>query len=96
MEDIELAYTESPDMVAYTIGRVVMSLMDTGSAISDDMIVKSLVRIVDNGPGERVSPEMAKGALIGLWTNNNHRAARCYSAAIIARETIAQKESPES
>ena len=56
-----MAYTESPDMVAYTIGRVVMSLMDTGSAISDDMIVKSLVRIVDNGPGERVSPEMAKG-----------------------------------
>ena len=88
-----MAYNESPDMVAYTIGRVVMNLMDTGSAISDDMIVKSLVQIIDRGPGERVSPEMAKGALISLCANSNHNAARRYSAAIIARDTITRQGS---
>lgn len=55
--------TDSPDMIAFTIGQVVLHLAREGKNISAGAISLSLSEVVDGGPLGRVSPDAARSAL---------------------------------
>lgn len=58
-----MSHLQSPDMVAFTIGRVALSLMLGQKAISGDAIEGTLRNIATGRITDRVSKEMAQGAL---------------------------------
>lgn len=58
-----MSHLHSPDMVAFTIGRVALSLMQDHATISGDAIAGTLRKIAGGDITDRVSKEMAQGAL---------------------------------
>lgn len=61
-----MSHLHSPDMVAFTIGRVALSLMQGHETISGDAIEGTLRKIATGRITDRVSKEMAQGALSAL------------------------------
>lgn len=62
----DLPHTKNPDMIAFTIGRVTLRLMQSGGLVSTEEIQRTLVDVVKNGTQAGVTPEMARGALLAL------------------------------
>ncbi|MFC3570137.1 hypothetical protein [Paracoccus sp. TOH] len=58
-----MSHLQSPDMVAFTIGRVALSLVQDHETISGDAIEVALHRIAKGHITDRISKEMAQGAL---------------------------------
>ena len=61
-----MLYTNNPDMIAFTLGRVILRLARAGTPIGADTITQALIRIAGGDSTGRVSPEMAKSALAAL------------------------------
>lgn len=61
-----MPYTQNPDMVALTIGRVVLDRISQGKSASIEDIVVELQDIVAQGHKGRVSEQMAEGALAAI------------------------------
>lgn len=62
----DLPHTKNPDMIAFTLGRVTLRLMQTGKTVCIEEIQRMLVDVAKNGPQGGVTPEMARGALLAL------------------------------
>ncbi|MTH64227.1 hypothetical protein [Paracoccus shanxieyensis] len=62
----EMPHTKNPDMIAFTVGRITLQLMQSGVEVSTEQIHWRLADIVRNGHQGGVTPEMAKGALLAL------------------------------
>lgn len=58
-----MSYFQSPDMIAFTIGKVTLSLMRSDDAISGNAIKIALHKIAKGHISDRISKEMAQGAL---------------------------------
>ncbi|SMO45009.1 hypothetical protein [Paracoccus laeviglucosivorans] len=62
----DMPHTKNPDMIAFTLGRVALHLMQSGGVIGETEIRHRLMDIVQNGHQGGVTPEMARGALLAL------------------------------
>ncbi|MDF3907724.1 hypothetical protein, partial [Paracoccus sp. AS002] len=51
-------------MIAFTFGRVILRLAQDGTPIGADTVTQALIRIASGASVDRVSPEMAKSALM--------------------------------
>lgn len=58
-----MSYFQSPDMIAFTIGRVTLSLMRGDETVSGHAIEVALHKIAKGHTTDRISKEMAQGAL---------------------------------
>ncbi len=61
-----MLYTNNPDMIAFTFGRVILRLAQDGTPIGADTVTQALIRIASGASVDRVFPEMAKSALMAL------------------------------
>ncbi|WP_199259723.1 hypothetical protein [Paracoccus binzhouensis] len=61
-----MSHLQSPDMVAFTIGRVTLALMQGRGTISGDAIEIALHKIAEGDITDRISKEMAQGALAAI------------------------------
>lgn len=57
-----MPYTQNPDMIAFTLGRVVLSQVQSGAPVDLEAILQQLLLIQQSGPRAGVSPDMARGA----------------------------------
>lgn len=60
------SYMNSPDMAAFTIGRVSIDLLNSGQSLSETALLARLIRVTERGmadPSTGVSAQMAQGAL---------------------------------
>lgn len=62
----DLPHTKNPDMIAFTVGRVVLQLMQADATVTTGEIRRRLLDIVQDGHQGGVTPEMARGALLAL------------------------------
>lgn len=61
-----MPFSRSPDMIAFTIGRLVIDRLKSGGDLSLDEIEMDLSRIAMGEQPSRITPEMANGALNAL------------------------------
>lgn len=66
-----MPYTQNPDMVAMTIGRIVLDRLNQGKTASIEDILSDLQNIVSLGQKGRISEQMAKGALAVMGRPDN-------------------------
>ncbi|MFC6709605.1 hypothetical protein [Paracoccus cavernae] len=67
-----MPHMKNPDMAAFTIGLVMLALQKRGESVSLESIQAKLETITRSGVEGRVTPEMARGALLTLYANREY------------------------